>query len=384
MRTSILSAILLASTAVAAAPTPVGRYDAGGGGFIDDAFALRDDGKAVAYITTDGATTATLHLVDVGGNDVKIAGAPTDAIAIHWLSPTRVLIVRGGEAGAATSTAQLFTAAGAQKQKLGPFGQLARATVDGKPAIVTYTRSEKHGVDHALVAYATDTLRPLRRRTWHEDAEGQIKQGPSSIKPLWWANGFTELAALRAGEYDKARDIRRPDRYTRLDVLTGKVIDESEVQDVLGFTQVSLLRRNAPNQTVIARYSDDHKKLLFVDGLAQYDVTLARDLWKYEPQTLAWQTLDDHTVALSLTVDPVNPDAVNRKKADVDEFDLYEVDRQSHAARRLLVLNGEGRRSSWQLYGHRLLLLRKGKGFDRGGVALEVYDLGDATQARKP
>lgn len=381
MRTSIFLAILLASTAAAAAPTPLARYDAGGGGFIDDPFALRTDGKALAYITTDGATQATLHLAEVGGSDVKVAGAPTDAIALYWLSPTRVLLVRGKEGG---STAQLFTAAGAQKQKLGPFGQLVISTVDGKPTIVTYTRSEKRGVDHALVAYAADTLHPIRRRTWHEDAEGQIKQGPSSVKPLWWANGFTVLAALRAGEYDKARDIRRPDRYTRLDALTGKILDESEVQDVLGFTQVSLLRRDAPNRTVIARFSDDRKQLLFVDGITQYEVTLARPLWKYEPQTLAWQTLDDHAVALSLTVDPVNPDAVNRKKADVDEFDLFEIDRASHAARRVLVLDGQGRRSAWQRAERRLLLLRKGRGFDRGGVALELYDLGDDTRAAKP
>lgn len=381
MRTSILAtAMLLSSTVAMASPAPLARFDAGGGGFIDDAYALRSDGKAAAYITTDGATTATLHLVELGNSELKVAGAPVDATAIHWLSPTRVLVVRGA---AGSASAQVFTAAGAQKQRLGPFGQLAMSTVDGKPAIVTYTRTEKHGVDHAIVAYSPDTLRAIKRRAWHEDAEGQIKLPPSSVKPLWWANGFTELAALRAGEYDKARDIRRPDRYARIDTLGGKVLAESEVQDVLGFTQVSIVRRDAPNQPVIARYSDDHKKLLFVDGLEQYEVTLQRDLWKYDPQTLQWQTIDDR-VALSLTVDPVNPDAVNRKKADIDELDLYDVDRKSHVARRILTINGEGRRSTWQVAGGRLLLLRKGKGFDRGGVALEIYELVDEPQARKP
>ena len=382
MRTSILSAMLLVSTlAPAAHATPVARFDAGGAGFVDDPYALRSDGKAIAYIATDGATTATLHVAELGNSDIKVAGAPIDASAVHWLSPTRLLVVSGP---AGNAIAQLFTAAGPQKQKLGPFGQLAVATVDNKPLIVTYTRTEKHGVDHAIVAYSPETLRPIKRHTWHEDAEGQIKLPPSTVKPLWWSNGFTELAALRAGEYDKARDIRRPDRYARIDTLSGKVIGESEVQDVLGFTQISMLRRDAPNQAVIARYSDDHKKLLLVDGLAQYVVTLQRDLWKYDPQTLQWQTIDDRKVVLSLTVDPVNPDAVSRKKADVDELDLYEVDRQSHVARRLLTINGEGRRSTWQVAGGRLVLLRKGKGFDRGGVALEIYNLVDEPQARKP
>ena len=382
MRISALTAVLLTTASALAAPAPVQRFASDGSGFIDDAFALRADGKAVAYITTDGATTATLHLADLAGTDVKVAGAPVDAVAIDWISPTRVLVVSGRDG---VSTAQAFTAAGADKAKpIGPFGKFAFATIDGKRAFVTYTRSEKRGVDHALAAYAADTLKPLKKRVWHEDGEGQIKQGPSSVKPLWWADGFTVLAALRAGEFDKARDMRRPDRYTRLDTFGGKVIAETEVQDVLGFTQVGLIRRDAPNQAVIARYSDDRKKLLVVDGIAEYEVVLPRELWKYEVSTLAWQTLDDKRAALSLTIDPVNPDAVARKKADVDEIDLYEIDRQTHAVRALLRLPGEGRRSTWQLVGNRLLVLRKGKGFDRGGVTLELFDVGDESRVAKP
>jgi hypothetical protein len=380
MRISLLIAVLAYAATASAAPAPLQKYDAGGAGFIDDAFALRDDGKAIAYITTDGATAATLHLADLGGSDVQISGAPLDAVAVHWLSPTRVLVVSGREG---SSSAQVFTAAGPEKLKLGPFGRLAVTTLEGKRAIVTYTRTEKRGVEYALTAYAGDTLRPMKRRAWREDAEGQIKQAASSVKPLWWAEGFTVLAALRAGEYDKARDIRRPDRYVRIDAFSGKLLDEKEVPDVLAFTQVSLQRRDAPNLPVLAHFSEDRKKLLLIDGITEFDVSLPRPLSKYEPTTLAWQTLDDKRVALSLTIDPVNPDAVARKKAEVDEFDLYEVDRQSHATRPVLRLNGEGRRSAWQIAGDRLLLLRKGKGFDRGGVALEIYDLPNDARAAK-
>ena len=382
MRISVLATVLLTAGVALAAPAPLQRFDAGSDGFIDDGYALRDDGKAVAYITTDGATAATLHLADIGGKEVKVAGAPIDALAVAWLSPTRVLVVRGRDG---SSTALAFTAAGADKGKpIGPFDRFAFATVDGKRAFVTYARSEKHGVEHALVAYSVDTLKPIKKRTWREDAEGQLKQGASSVKPLWWAEGFTVLAALRAGEFDKARDMRRPDRYTRLDTFGGKVKAESEVQDVLGFTQISLIRRDRPNQPVIAHFSDDRKKLMFVDGITQYEVALPTPLWKYDVGSLAWQTVDDKEVALSLTIDPVNPDAVNRKKADPDNIDLYLVDRQTHAPRPLMTIPGEGRRSTWQLAGNRLLLMRKDKGFDRGGVALELFDVRDDARAAKP
>src|SRR6185312_4316505 len=105
MRISIAATLLLSAGVALAAPAAVQRLDAGGDGFIDDGYALRDDGKAIAYITTDGATAATLHLVEVGGKEAKVAGAPIDALAVAWLSPTRVLVIRGRDG---SSTAQAF------------------------------------------------------------------------------------------------------------------------------------------------------------------------------------------------------------------------------------------------------------------------------------
>lgn len=381
MRISVLPVVLMAATAAwATPPAAVQRFDAGGAGFIDDPVALRDDGKAIAFIVTDGATSATLHLATIGGDEIKIANAPVDALGIEWLSPTRVLVITGKDG---VSTAQAYTAAGPEKLRLGPFGRFALATVDGKRAFVTYTRSEKRGVDHTIVAYALDTLKPIKRRSWHEDAEGQIKQGTGSVKPLWWADGFTVLAALRAGEFDKARDMRRPDRYVRIDSFSGKLVGESEVQDVLAFTRISLLRRDAPNQPVLVHYSDDRRQLLLVDGIAEHELSLQRNLSMYDFASLAWQTLDASEAALSLTVDPVNPEAVARKKADADELELYVVDRSTHATRRVLMLPGEGRRSAWSIVGKRMALLRKSKGFDRGGVSLEIFDLEDRTRAAR-
>ena len=67
MRISALAVVLMAAggawaqptTATTTSPVPktaLVKFDTGGAGFIDDAYALRDDGKAIAYLTTDGAT----------------------------------------------------------------------------------------------------------------------------------------------------------------------------------------------------------------------------------------------------------------------------------------------------------------------------------------
>ena len=95
MRLFLASALILASVRAFAAPEPVARYTAGSGGFIDDGYALRDDGKALAFVTTNGATAATLHLADVGGADVAIASAPVEANSVYWLGPGRALVVSG-------------------------------------------------------------------------------------------------------------------------------------------------------------------------------------------------------------------------------------------------------------------------------------------------
>ena len=102
----MLAALPVVLSGAVALAAPIARWDAGAGGFIDDGYALRDDGKAIAFITTDGATKATLHLVDVGGATAKpettIEGAPIDATAIYWLGPGRVLVARSpdGHGGA--------------------------------------------------------------------------------------------------------------------------------------------------------------------------------------------------------------------------------------------------------------------------------------------
>jgi hypothetical protein len=370
MRSLLLCVLLVsASSAIAA---PIARYEPGASGFIDDAFAVTDDGKTVAFITTDGATTAVLHVATVGGADIKIEGVPIDIVALYFIAPDRILAVSGTEN---SLKASVLTPHGPEKPQLGPFHRLALARVDRKAAIVTYTRDDKKAVEHELVAYDVAHLKPFKRKTLVEDAEGLVRGPHGMLKPLWWNDGFTVLTGRKPGEYDRAHDIRQPDRYTRLDVFSGKILDEEQVKDVIAFTKVALERREHPNETVLIHFSDDRNQVLILDGVTDQQLQLARPISKYDPQSLGAQLLDAKRVAMSLSVDPVNPEAVTRQKAEPDDIDLYMIDRQSHVATRILTLPGEGRRSTWRIAADRLVLLRKGKGFDRGGVSLEIYDL---------
>jgi hypothetical protein len=356
--------------------TPQERIKGASDVFIDDPFAVREDGGALAYLTTDGAAPGTLHLKQFGGDDVTVAKMPPNITAVHWLAPERVLVVqRDPQSGIALG--QVYGARGPEKERLGPAAEIAPAIVDGKPAVVTLVRRDKKGaVEIQLAAHRVDTLRAATTKLLLEDKEGMITHAGGALKPLWWTDGHTSLAALRAGDFDKSRDMRRPDRFTRLDVFSGRLLDEHEIEDVLGFARLTTDHRTHDGQRRFVQLNEDHTKLMLVDDIAEREVPLERPLLNYDPATLTQQLLPDGQLAFSLTVDPANPAALKRKKVDPDQIDVYIVSTQTGASSLKLRIDGEGRPSTWKIGGRKLVLLRKSKGFDRGGITFDVFDLG--------
>lgn len=368
----------------ARAEAPFRTVHAGEGGYIDDAFAVRSDGKEVAWVETDGIKPGTLMVGPPEGFPLAVKGVPADIAALHFLGERRLLVV--ARAGEAAFTAQAFGREGVTGPKLGPAQHIALATVGGKPAVVTYSKQERRGgAEHVLVAYARDTLKPIARRTLKEDGEGRVPHPTGALKILWWRDGFSSAAVLQAGGFDKEKDMRRPDRFARLDPWGAKleVLEPSDITDVLGFAEVSLLHGKHGPDGVFVTPTEDRKALLLVDGLAMSPLTLPRALATYDADLFAWQRVegDEARVWLSATVDPTNPDALARKKADRDDFTLFTVDRATHAVAKVLELPGQNRPTAWRVGGDTMLLLRKSKGFGRGGVALEIWGLGAARAA---
>ena len=80
---------------------------------------------------------------------------------------------------------------------------------------------------------------------------------------------------------------------------------------------------------------------------------------------------------ISLMVDPVNPAAVARKKADAEYLDLFEVD-GDHAVRRARIYAPK-KKLTWGWFGDSLWVLEKNVGFARGGKALRFYRLDSAS-----
>jgi hypothetical protein len=366
-----LPILLTASLAQAA---PLATFSSPSTGFIDDAFALRDDGRAIAYLITDGAEQVELHLAAIPSDkpETVLKNLHPGIVAVYWVSPSQVLLVtRQGE----KATAQGYDEKGPTKLKLGPFDDIALATVDGQSAWVTYTRGNKRGLtEHTIAAYRREDGKPISKKTLKEDAQGQLAHGGEPFKILWWRQGYTSAATLEAGEFDKARDMRRPDRFAHFDVWRGTLSNAKEIEDVIGFAKISLLRRQHENEVAFVHLSDDHRQLLLADGLEDHEIKLPKPLQLYDATAFRSQ-LDEERLFISATIDSVNPTAVEHKKSVPDDLELYQVDRSSREAKPVLRLSGDGRPTGWRVSKKHIAVLRKSKGFDRGGITLEIYAL---------
>lgn len=379
-----LLAMLAAAPALAKGPTPLHTFKPDSALFIDDPFVVRDDGKALAYVTTDGANTAALHVAAIppAGPETIVPNLPVDVWKVRFLGASDRVLVVARDPSTEVATAQVFTKTGPMKQKLGPAADIELGTVKGRPAILTFERRQKGAAAEQLVsAFDAQTLRPFGTRTLREDQEGRVALGRARFKILWWQDGYTTAAVLQAGDYDPKHDIRRPDHFALYQVFDGKLAGAREIGDVLGFAKSSLAHQKHENQAVFAHLSDDHRELLLTDGIEAHAITLVKPLPMYDAETLAYQPLGPARIALSFAIDPMNPQAQERRKAVPNDLDLYLVDRQTRKATLALSLPGDGRPATWRIGGDVAAVLHKSVGFDRGGVALEIYRLGDLETA---
>ena len=72
--------------------------------------------------------------------------------------------------------------------------------------------------------------------------------------------------------------------------------------------------------------------------------------------------------------DPVNPDAVARKKADPEYLDVFKAGVDGKAVRKMRIL-ATGTRHRFGVIHDKVWLLERSKGFDRGGKSLTFYSI---------
>ena len=353
-------------------------------GYFDEAFALDGAGGRLAYVNDDGAAFAEVTVVDLnqGGKAVAhfdvTAWATTVARLAFVLDGNALLLVApASPKDAAKKSAFLVDLGGKLLHKWGPATDFVVGEIEGAETITVF--DAKAAADGATTFdvgfYRLDSGKPVgKRQRLVANAEGFVKS--IDLRILYWRDAYQEIVGKKPGTYDKFKDQRMNDSEGIYDVVAGKLLRSTAIPDLILHAKLTLLRAERPNQSAFAWVTPD---LHGIDLLTAEDqrttVSMDEPFAHYETGSLAQELGRDGKLAFSLTIDPVNPDAVARQVADPELVDLYSLDPSTGKAVRRARLPKLGRAFTWRLSSGRWAVLRRHKGFSRGGPDLEVYDL---------
>jgi hypothetical protein len=357
-------------------------------GFVDDAMAFHSAGGRLVYVNSDAAELCELEVVDLAQ-----AGAALARIDVSRLTTTPIdvqfagdgehflIVYRTGAADDAPRAAALIDATGKPTRRFGPASDIAVTRYGGSTAVVSYderrdrTRKGEVRITHTVEALDAATGKRLGKTTQLiADESGYVD--PLGFRIQYWIDGYTRAVGVKDGTWDRKEDQRAPDQSATYDLPQRVFSRVVPIADPRGLIERTRIRAEHPNESSFVRVSDDLTGVLWFDGDAEpRSIELAEPVHHYDPRSLVYHATPDGGMMLSLTLDPVNPDAVARKKADERWLDLYSLaPGASKAARRARLLVGQ-RGVRWIASPTTWAVLEQHIGFSRGGKALHLYRL---------
>ncbi len=343
-------------------------------GFIDDA--IWSDGKTLAYSITDAAAQAEVHIVDLATKAEQIIALPPGLLhpkAIRVFSETLLLVVdnnqeqqvvhwlpRGKSKKAVTRSA---TATSISMQE--------RA---GQPVVVLYTRRDAATLVHSVeILDAATGKRVAKSRNLETDGDGKTVASSKKLEfhINHWDGGYQVAYGVREGAYDRKKDQRSPNQEAVYDVIAGKFIESTPIQDYHEQRRRFDTLQGRSDTTFVA-VSHDRSALESWQHGTKAEIK-GIDLTKYRLDTLL-ATAGTDGVWLGLTVDPANFSAIAAKKLDAEFFDIFHV--VDGAAVRVSHIPANSRQFSigWAAK-NTLWVTERNRGFSRGSKVLELVQL---------
>jgi|GEM_PF-4906797 hypothetical protein len=347
-------------------------------GFVDDAMAF-DSTKRFAYVHTDSAEFLRIELISLDTlkkeRSIEIKDANRVPQALHFVADgTRLLFIWMDSYEGKHGVMLFNTENGKLLKELKPGAPFRLIARDGKEVLLrAHEKADNKGGTKVTVStYNPKTLRAGKV------AKLTIAAGVSKSKPplrlLYWGPGHLTMVGLQKGKYDRKKDMRLPDRALRYNLLSRKQEWALAPQDLVAWTRALNMRTNHPEQHRFLHVSDDRKTLHLVDAANTVSNLQTTGKWSlYEPKSLRQlEAATSSELYFSLTVDPVNAEAVARKKADIERMDLYVID-GSGKTKRLGQVKTNNRRFSWSVGANHFSYLEKLKGFGRGGKSVSLF-----------
>jgi hypothetical protein len=360
-------------------------------GFVDDPFLFDGAGGRLLYVNADAGNLAELRVIDLTQNaaqlvTVDISGFTTTPVDVQFVGDGDQYFVTSRKEGAAQVTAAVLDSKGKALKKFGPADDIRLTTYDGKTAVVLYSRAEvtpkkkkkkkkvTTQVHHTVELYTLKKKRIGKKQVLKTDLDGFVPK--LDFKVVYFMNDYTRAVGMKGGTYDAKEDQRSPDAEGWYEVMSGTFSKQVEVGNVLTHARRQRMLAEHHNEPEFLTIASDLSGVERVDRDSNTAIALAEDFHHYDHSTLSYQRSDDGTIFFTIQIDPVNADAVARKKADAKYLDLYELaPRSKTATRRGRILLTDKRKMAWRATSEFWVVQPRHIGFDRGGKSLDIYEL---------
>jgi hypothetical protein len=350
-------------------------------GFVDDPIAT--DGKRLAFAVADTAR-AELHAVDLAtGTElappIDLSAVSTKPLQLAWVGDHVLVVGTSGEAQHAFLV-DLDGKDGKGKPLKTPFLHKTptadRATFvvrDGKPVVALYKLLPiKTGNRHTVELRAADTGKRVGA-VKSIDVDAANKSAKLDFTINHWTDGNTRAVGRKGGVWVKAENQRSPDVEAVYDVPAGKFVSTKDIPDLMeNRTRFSVLEA-AGGKELFVKQSADLTELELWQGGVKTVLALDQPHGLYDAARSFDVAPGPRGPWIALQIDPVNAEAVKKQKADVEYWDLFEVE-GAKATRRARIWAG-GTRYRFGFAGDKLWVIDRNVGFDRGGKSLAVYAL---------
>lgn len=337
-------------------------------GFIEDALAYDD--QRLAYVVADGSTRSELHIAQP-----KTPEVVTDLASVT-LHPLALKLL-----GARTFVIGLDV----NNEQIGAMLDKGKVAWKVRPAthITVITRDDAQGSRQLI---AVDRVTGTRHEVELDSLDNgkRVAAGrafDSDGKALdfrlnHWSDGWTKAYGIKGGEWDRKENQRTADAEATYDLVTGKFTDRHPVQDLFEQRKRFQVLADANGSLDFVRMSWDNASIVAWRAGRSTPIELDQTLGQYDPKSLQGEIEPDGSVWIALKVDPVNPDAVARKKADAEYLDIFKAgpNDKGKAVRKMRIL-ATGVRYRFGVIHDKVWLLERSAGFDRGGKALTFYSI---------
>jgi hypothetical protein len=366
-RSLLLFAALSLSAPAGAAPGKLGLAVrvTSDGGVINDAFALDDSGRTLAWIDTLADGGVRMHVGPAEGGPSR-----TIELTDFTVSPERVHFV-GGQWFVVASEGERRTAAVVTGSKLatriGPFSDGVVASQGGKRFVTFTERPGTDGQTFTIAAY-----RPsgglIAQKQLSVSAAGEITGSPG-LALIGFMNGYLQALVKKPGGYDRRADARGPVQVAVYDVLTGHAGPGKVPSDLSPVLDLAAKRKEQPGATRFVRRTEEGT--LELVGPAERVQRLATSEWLagFEPARIPQQAMGERLV-FSLIRDAAR-DARETGKAGIRALVFFEVASTGRLVELGQVALKEDDDVVWSAGGNRFAVLRRAQA--NAGSAIEVY-----------